>query len=213
VLRFVAAVMVTSGVLLIADAGITLAWQEPVTAIIGLREQAALESQIEAHEGEFAARSGDGEPGAKEIRAAARRLADRTRTGEAWGRIELPTLDRDYVMVQGTDPGSLRKGPAHYPETALPGQGRTVAVAGHRTTYLAPFRKINELEPGDQIVLEMPYATFTYEVERQRVVPPTETSVTRNVGEERLVLSACHPLYSAADRLIVFASLAEIGPA
>jgi sortase A len=116
------------------------------------------------------------------------------------------------VFVEGTDTASLRKGPGHYPETAFPGQGRTVAVAGHRTTYLAPFRSINEIADGDQVTLEMPYATFTYEVEGHRVVTPDQVGIIRNVGYERLVLTACHPLYSAAERWAVFARLERIDP-
>ena len=200
--------------MLLADAGITLAWQEPVSALIGARQQAVLEDQLESEERALLAETadGDGEPSRQELEAAAERAAERTGEGEALGRLELPTLDREYVMVEGTDTATLRKGPAHYPDTALPGQGRTVAVAGHRTTYGAPFRTIDKLRPGDEIVVSMPYARFTYEVERQRIVPPTETSVVDDVGHEQLVLSACHPLYSAAERLIVFARLAEAEP-
>ncbi len=89
------------------------------------------------------------------------------------GVIDLPTFDRRYVMTHGTDRGTLRKGPAHYPETPMPGQGGTVAVAGHRTTYLAPFRTIDDLARGDRIVLRMPYGRFTYRVEGTRIVAPT----------------------------------------
>lgn len=209
-LRFIAAVMTTSGVLLLADAGLTLAWQEPVSAVIGLRGQSALEDQLNDQR---AAIPDGGELSGKELKAAARRQEQRLETGRAFGRIDLPTLGRDYVMVEGTDEASLRKGPGHYPDTALPGEGKTVAIAGHRTTYLAPFRTIDKLRPGDEIVVSMPYAKLTYEVEKQEIVPPTQTSVTRDVGSERLVLSACHPLYSAAERIIVFAKLARTEPA
>ena len=123
------------------------------------------------------------------------------------GRIELPTLDRDYAVAEGTETGTLRKGPGHYPETPLPGQGGTVAIAGHRTTYGAPFRTIDQLDKGDFIVLDMPYAVLTYEVEKTQIVKPTALEVIRRVSYDRLVLSACHPLYSAAKRIIVFARL------
>ncbi len=115
-------------------------------------------------------------------------------------------------MIQGTDELSLEKGPGHYPATALPGMGLTVAVAGHRTTYLAPFKLINELVPGDQIIVRMPYGRFTYEVQYHRIVLPTALWVTHDVGYERLVLSACNPLYSAAQRIIIFARLASVTP-
>jgi len=211
VLRFVASVLATSGALLIADAAVTLAWQEPVSAWLAGREQQALQRQLGELERRWGPQAGAAVQRASTRRAAAafRRVA---RTGQALGRIELPTLDRSYVMVQGTDRLTLRKGPGHYPETPMPGEGGTVAVAGHRTTYLAPFRTIDELARGDQIVLRMPYGRFTYRVEGTRIVAPTARWVIRHVGYERLVLTACHPLYSAAQRIVVFARLVESPP-
>ena len=111
------------------------------------------------------------------------------------------------MFVEGTGAGDLRKGPGHYPATPLPGQRGTVAIAGHRTTYGAPFHDIDDLDAGDRIEVEMPYGLFHYRVERTRIVEPTATWVTRRVDHDQLVLSACHPLYSAAKRIIVFARL------
>jgi sortase A len=210
-LRFVAAVMTLSGVLLLTDAGLTLAWQEPISAVIGWQAQSELEGELEARAPGQAPAGDDLSPA--ELRELADDYEQRLATGEAFGRIELPTLDREYVMVEGTDEASLRKGPGRYPDTALPGQGGTTAVAGHRTTYLAPFRTINELEGGERIVLDLPYARLTYEVQKQRIVEPTQTEVVRDVGYERLVLSACHPLYSAEQRIIIFARLEQVEPA
>jgi sortase A len=210
VLRFVAAVMATSGLLLLADAGLTLAWQEPISAVIALRQQSQLEDQLQTHR----APENQGQSLSKsELDRLAERHDRETGVGEAWGRIELPELDREYVVVEGTDEASLRKGPGHYPDTQLPGQDGTTAIAGHRTTYLAPFRTIDQLEEGDEIVVEMPWARFTYAVEDQDIVEPTQTEVTDKVGHERLVLSACHPLYSAAQRIVVFAELEDVKPA
>src|SRR2546421_506010 len=110
------------------------------------------------------------------------------------------------------DAASLEKGPGHYPGTAFPGLGQTVAIAGHRTTYLAPFRHIDALGAGDRIVVNMPYGRFTYIVQYHKIVVPTALWVTDNVGYDRLVLSACNPLYSAAQRIIVFARLSEVQP-
>jgi sortase A len=87
-----------------------------------------------------------------------------------------------------------------------------VAIAGHRTTYLAPFRHIDALAPGDQIMVKMPYGQFTYVVQYHKIVVPTALWVTKDVGYERLVLSACNPLYSAAQRIIVFARLQDVQP-
>ena len=135
-----------------------------------------------------------------------------------------PRIDLDIVVVEGTDTTSLQKGPGHYSPadnkrqrklgdgSAFPGQGETIGVAGHRTTYLAPFRRIEDFEGGDEITLQMPYATFTYEVEKSEIVAPSEVEVVANCPEgeycegdepyERLVLTACHPLYSAAQRYV-----------
>ena len=111
------------------------------------------------------------------------------------------------MFVEGTGTATCARGPGHYPATPLPGQRGTVAIAGHRTTYGAPFHDVDDLDRGDRIELAMPYGRFTYRVERTRIVPPTATGVTDRVGYDRLVLSACHPLYSAAQRIVVFARL------
>jgi sortase A len=87
-----------------------------------------------------------------------------------------------------------------------------VGIAGHRTTYGAPFRRIDRLRRGDAIRVVMPYGTFTYRVERRRIVAPTAVWVTDRVGYDRLILSACHPLYSAAQRIVVFARLEAATP-
>src|SRR3954451_12785314 len=137
----------------------------------------------------------------------------RAKTGHAIGTIVMPSLGKHYAVGEGTDTDSLRQGPGHSPATNFPGQGGTVAIAGHRTTYLAPFNQIDKLGKGDQIILEMPYGTFTYVFEKQEIVDPTDLAVTDRVpGAERLVLSACHPLYSASHRIIVFARLRSATP-
>jgi sortase A len=128
------------------------------------------------------------------------------------GRLRADAIGLDAVVVQGTATAALRTGPGHYPATPLPGVRGTVAIAGHRTTYGAPFRHIDDLDGGDRIELRMPYGSFTYRVERTRIVPPTATWVTRRVKYDRLVLTACHPLYSAAERIVVFARLERAAP-
>jgi sortase A len=124
----------------------------------------------------------------------------------------MPSIGVSSIVVAGTDTASLRRGPGHYPGTPLPGARGTVAIAGHRTTYGAPFRKLDQLDRGDAIEVRMPYGRFYYEVERRRIVAPTATWVTQRVGYDRLVLSACHPLYSAAERIVVFARLVDTRP-
>lgn len=214
ILRFIASVACVSGVLLLVDAGLTLTWQEPISALTAARGQAVandqLEREIAAERKRAASTAPRSDPGV--LRDAAGRYRRRLQTGRALGRISLPTLRRQYVMVQGTNTEPLRKGPGHYPDTPLPGQGGTVGIAGHRTTYLAPFRTIDRLRRGQPIVVTMPYGRFTYRVRRTRIVRPSDVWVKRPVGYEQLILSACHPLYSAAKRIIVFARLVGAEP-
>jgi sortase A len=135
----------------------------------------------------------------------ARSMRRHLHDGQAIGRLRIPHIHANYVMVEGTDAPALRKGPGHYPATPLPGMPGTVGVAGHRTTYLAPFNKLDKLRKGDEVRLEMPYGVVTYRVEQTRIVKPTAVWVTRRVGYDRLVMTACHPKYSAAKRIAVFA--------
>jgi sortase A len=134
----------------------------------------------------------------------------RLRRGRAFGRITLPTLGRSYIVAKGTDAATLRSGPGHYAVTGLPGMRRTVAIAGHRTMYLAPFADVDELRRGQPIVLAMPDGRFTYRVGETRIVDPTEISVTAR-GHDGLVLTCCHPPLDAAQRIVVFARLTAGG--
>jgi sortase A len=211
VLRFVASVLITSGVLLLADAGVTLAWQEPLSTLVAGRSQASLDGDLRAAPRVLGVtRGAPGDPRA--VARMAGRWKRRTKEGQALGHIGLPTLGRRYAVVAGTELGTLRKGPGHYRDTPLPGQRGTVAIAGHRTTYGAPFRTVDRLRRGDPIVVRMPYARFVYEVERTRIVAPTAVWVKRRAAHDRLVLSACHPLYSAAQRIVVFARFVRYEP-
>lgn len=214
-LRAISTVLIVAGVLMIADAGITLAWQEPVSALLARIEQNKLSGQLDEIEAAPPTRVQRRVLAAlatqqRRVAFLAREARRTAQTGDPIGRIAIPKIGADFVVVQGTDSASLRKGPGHYPSTTFPGLPGTVAIAGHRTTYLAPFRKVDELKHGDPIVLTMPYGRFTYAVERTQIVDPTALWVTRDVGYQRLVLSACHPLYSAAQRIIVFARLRRV---
>jgi sortase A len=217
VLRFVASVLITSGILMLADAGLTLAWQEPVSAYLAQREQDKLGKRLDVDAQGIVAREKLLVASIRNLRRRLARLAElerqRARTGEPIGRIKIPKIGASYVVVQGTDLDTLRKGPGHYPSTRFPGEPGTVAIAGHRTTYLAPFRNIDNLHKGNRIVLEMPYGTFTYAVEKTQIVTPDATWITHRVpGAPRLVLSACHPLYSASHRIVAFARLVSEVP-
>ncbi len=195
-----------AGVLLIVDAGITLAWQEPLSYLRARASQSALERSLDAKLLDAADRS-QSSGSVSQRRRAAVRYRRGLAEGEVVARLELPTLHRRFAVVQGTDAMSLRKGPGHYPDTPLPGEGGTVAIAGHRTTYLAPFRRVDRLAKSQPIVLTLPYGRFVYRVEETRIVRPSDVWVKRLVGYERLILTACHPLYSAAKRIVVFARL------
>ena len=117
----------------------------------------------------------------------------------------MPRLGLDMVMVEGTDTDSLKKGPGRDARTFMPGEGRLVYVAGHRTTYAAPFADIDQLEKGDRVTLEMPYGTFVYIVDRHRIVDDNELSVLRSGRGEEVALQACHPRFFATQRYIVWA--------
>jgi sortase A len=211
-LRALSTVMIAAGVLLLADAAVTLLWQEPVSALYSRIQQGRLEDRLAEIERapvpavERRALERIENP-QRRLAFAARSLDRRTDPGDPLGRIRMPAIGVSEVFVAGTGAGDLRTGPGHYPATALPGERGTVAIAGHRTTYGAPFRRVDKLKTGDRIELAMPYGRFTYRVERTRIVPPTALWVTQRVAYDRLVLSACHPLYSAAQRIIVFARL------
>jgi sortase A len=213
-----AAALIAAGGLALLDAGVTLVWQEPISALIAKLRQDHLSGAL--HQLEHSATS------LGEIRRLASLPDERRRVaflaeqfehhagnGSAVGRIVIPHIGISFVVVKGTDTEDLKSGPGVYPETRFPGIGGTTAIAGHRTTYLAPFRHIDSLRPGDHILLDMPYAHFTYTVIGQRVVAPTDVNAAiGEVGYTRLVLSACTPLFSAAKRLLVYASLSRTVP-
>jgi sortase A len=214
VLRGLSSVLIVIGVLLLADVGLTLLWQEPVSAVYARIQQARLADRLEQIEAvpvtPVERRVLQRLPaGAPRLGFAARSLGRRVEDGAPVGRIRAAKIGLDDVIIEGTGTGDLRQGPGHYPDTPLPGARGTVAVAGHRTTYGAPFRRLDRLDRGDRIEVEMPYGRFVYEVERTRIVAPTAVWVTRRAEHDRLVLTACHPLYSAAQRIVVFARLAK----
>jgi sortase A len=135
--------------------------------------------------------------------------------GEATARIRIPAIGVDKIVVQGVSLTNLKKGPGHYPETPLPGQQGNAAIAGHRTTYGAPFNRVDELQPGDEIVVETVQGEFQYLVTDTEgdgngylVVSPSQVEVLDDFGDDRLTLTACHPKYSARQRIVVVAELA-----
>lgn len=217
-LRALSTVLIAGGILLIADAGLTLVWQEPVSALYARIQQHDLKGRLvelerrgPTHAEKLALKRLKSDP--RRMAFLARALRRKAGDGDPIGRIRIPKIGANFVVVEGTQPADLREGPGRYADTSLPGLRGTVGIAGHRTTYLAPFRDIDQLVRGSQIVLEMPYGRFTYRVFAKRIVPPGDVAVIDPVRRQRrLVLTACHPLYSAAKRIVVFSELVRSEP-
>jgi sortase A len=140
----------------------------------------------------------------------------RVAAGKPLAVLDIPKIRLDNkVVVEGVGREELRKGPGHVPSTVLPGQDGTFGVSGHRTTYGAPFYRLNELAKGDNITVVTREAVYTYTVTRTAIVRPTDTQVLNNVtgpdGKPKatITLTTCHPRYSARQRLIVFGDLTD----
>jgi sortase A len=215
------------GLLVLAYAAAVLFWRDPVTDLYNRYQQNRLESALEE---EFAAwdaatpptlddatEGGEAPADPAASRAAtardARRFTKSLEQGQAFGRIEIPDIGVEAVVVHGTRWGAdLSRGPGHYEKTEVPGLGKTVGIAGHRTTFGAPFRNIDDIGIGDRITLELPYASFRYRVFEHEIVDADDWSVIHDRGFDTLMLSACHPLYGASERWIVYARLVEVTP-
>jgi sortase A len=216
--RLLAIVLIVAGTVALVDAGVTLLWQEPFSALYAKLRQDHLSGALAKVE--HAAPTAVEERTLvnlsdvrRRIEFLAGRLEHTTTAGGPVGRILIPRIGASFVVVKGTNTSDLESGPGIYSETQFPGIGGTTAIAGHRTTYLAPFRHIDVLHPGSRILLNMPYAHFTYTVVSKEVVSPSDVqAAVGNVGYSRLVLSACTPLFSAAKRLLVSARLTQTVP-
>jgi sortase A len=129
--------------------------------------------------------------------------------GQPTAIIKIPKINVNKYVVEGVALPDLKKGPGHYPGTPLPGQKGNAAIAGHRTTYGAPFNRVDELKPGDDIYTQTVQGSFHYIVKETQIVSPSAVEVLKDFGDNRLTLTACHPKYSAAKRIVV---VAELGP-
>ncbi|WP_051221490.1 class E sortase [Conexibacter woesei] len=206
-----------AGLLLITDGVLTIFWQEPITAIQQHRDQAALRGDLRGLQRTLQAAT----PKVPHETAKARMQRQATAldragrsAGSAMGSISIPKIGLRTVFVENTNHAALKRGPGHYKGTVLPGMTGTVGLAGHRTTYGAPFRRVNELKAGSTIVVNMPYGKFTYKVMGWHITTPSDaSSLVSHAGQHRLVLTACHPLYSAAQRIVVTAKLTSSTPA
>jgi sortase A len=213
--RVFGTLLIAAGVLTLAWVLVVWRWQDPFTALYTHVQQARLahayERQAAAFHPKLTGRDLASERASLE--ADARAYAKVLHRGGPVGRITIGRIGLKMTIVQGTDHGSLEKGPGHYAASGLPGEGRLIYVAGHRTTYLAPFSHIDDIRAGDYVRLEVPYGTFTYRVTRHYVVADNDVAVLRNHGRELLRLQACHPRFFATHRYIVDAKLASFAPA
>ena len=237
--RRLGAALMFVGVLLIAYAGAVVFWRDPVTDLYAIYSQRNLGSELRAEEQQYIALARqekvavaasidtpavpdapaptkaekESETAVETVYRLQKRFAKQYEKdlGAPIGRLAIPGMGLSTILVEGTDRwGSLTKGPGRYGNTSFPGSGATVGVAGHRTTFSAPFRHIDNLRKGDRITLKMPYGTFVYQVRAHKIVKSNDWSIIDQVGHEQLVLSACHPLYSASQRWVVFADLVAI---
>lgn len=142
--------------------------------------------------------------------------------GDAYAaiRFERPGSDAPLVhdgtlfVVEGVSQSDLRRGPGHYPSTDVPGGDGNFAISGHRTTWGAPFFDLDDLQAGDLVhVTDRDGAEWTYEVTEQRIVQPTDTWVIGDdplgTGAPMMTITTCHPRFSDAQRLVVFAELVD----
>jgi sortase A len=199
---------------------VTWRWQDPITALYGRYEQHRLAGSYAARLNSYGP-TVPVEPGRSPVSIAweRRRVALEARDyraslkpGDPVGRLRIPRLGLDAIVVQGTGQAQLDEGPGHYPRSFLPGQGNLVYIAGHRTTFSAPFAHIERLRRGDPIVLSLPYGTFVYRVRRHVIVPANDVGRLRTHGREILALQSCHPRFSASHRYIVYALPVEVIP-
>ena len=214
VARITGSLLIGAGVLTLAWAIVVWRWQDPFTALYTHWEQGKLAKQLDREEQAYRPAQLRSSLAAEQrsIALDAARFRRSARAGQAIGRIVIGRIGLNMVLVQGTDEESLKKGPGHDARTYMPGENRLVYIAGHRTTYLAPFSDINDIRRGDYIRLEMPYATFVYRAVTHRIVPAGDLAVLRSPRHEQLELQACHPRFFATHRYIVYARLAAVEP-
>jgi len=216
-LRIGGTALAGAGVLMLIWVGVVWRWQDPFTALYTHWKQHQLarsyQRRFENYHPAPAARSQASLAAAlRTISREARRYRLESRRGEAIGRIRVPRLHLNMILVNGTDHDSLKKGPGRDLRTYMPGEGQLIYIAGHRTTYLAPFAHIDSLRPGDLVVLEVPYATFRYRIFRHVIVPSDDLAVLRSHGREVVALQACHPRFFASHRYIAYGRLARVEP-
>ena len=210
--RITGTLMVVAGLASLAWAFTVWKWEDPFTAAVHYFEQRELAESLDRRLEEGRPAGGAGT--AVDVRTSLPRSAVEWRRtserGDAVARLRIPRLGLQEIIVNGTDHDSLKRGPGRYLGSAMPGEGELVYVAGHRTTYGAPFSRIDRLRKGDRVFVELPYGTFEYAVTGHRIVAATETSVLESKGYEQLALQACHPRFFATQRYIAYAKLVDV---
>ena len=216
VTRITGTLLAIGGVALLVWVVVVWRWQDPFTALYTTWKQHQLSSsydrRVKAYHRLPVEQRASLATATAQIRAEARRYRLESMRGQAVGRIHVPRLGLNMVFVDGTDHDTLEKGPGLDRRTYMPGEGQLVYIAGHRTTYLAPFAHIERLRPGDLITLEVPYGTFTYRVFRHRIVGSSDVAVLRSHGRDVVILQACHPRFFASHRYLADARLVRIQP-
>ena len=212
--RVIGTLLVVAGVLMLVWAGVVWQWQDPFTALYTKWRQHQLTSQYDKRFDAYQPTLPQASAADERLTIAreARRYRADAKNGEAIGRIRVPRMGLNMILVNGTDDETLKKGPGRDRRTFMPGENRLVYIAGHRTTYLAPFSHIDSLRAGDKVTLEVPYATFVYSVTTHRIVKSTDLSVLRSPRHEVVALQACHPRFFATHRYIAYARLVRIEP-
>jgi sortase A len=213
-LRVLSMLAVVAGLGTLAWAVLTWQWEDPFTSVYTQLEQRKLADRYEGRAAEFARARPEksARPSGSAIRRQARRYRRNSQQGAAVGRISIPRIGLKMILLNGTDEDTLKRGPGRYLGSFMPGEGQLIYVAGHRTTYSAPFSNIDALRPGDRVTLEVPYGTFEYRVARSVIVGPSQTDVLRSHGREVLALQSCHPRFFATHRYITYARPVRVRP-
>ena len=213
--RILGTAMVVGGVATLLWVVVVWQWQDPFTSLYTRWQQHRLSSSYDERFTKFRALRPASQTLAAERRTIALEAASYRRDskeGDAIGRIKVPRLGLNMILVNGTDHDTLRKGPGRDLRTFMPGEGKLIYIAGHRTTYLAPFSHIDSLRPRDLVTLELPYATFVYRIVSHRIVASNDLSVLESHGREVVVLQACHPRFFATHRYLAYARPVRVVP-
>ncbi len=224
-IRITGALLIGAGVLGLGWALVVWQWEDPITALYTTYQQHRL---AESYDRTFATYrptvrvvvpkvpaahpTVDVKAERNQIALEAAQYRRQLKVGGPIGRLRIPRLGLSIIVVTGTDESSLEKGPGWYTGTRLPGEGQLIYIAGHRTTYLAPFAHIDSMRYGDKVTLELPYATFVYSVTGHVIVGSNDIARLNSRGYEQVALQACHPRFFATHRYIVYARPVEVIP-